>query len=108
MGKEDCEEVETVMFIPSIPHIKLMKNFKKKDREFRKGTAMKRIKFVERAGISLQDELVSGNPWKDIKCGREKCFVCRSEKGGMGECMKENALYSIKCIECRKSKVKSD
>ena len=78
-----------------------MKMLKETDRLFRKGTNMKRIKFVERAGLSLQDMLVSGNPRKDIKCGRVKCFICRSEKGGMGQCMKENALYSIRCLECR-------
>ena len=97
--EEDSEEIESVMFLPSTPHGELMKRVKEADRQFRRGTDIKRIKFVERAGKSLQDILVSGNPWSDLKCGREKCFVCRSEKGGMGECMRENALYRILCKE---------
>ena len=91
--EDDDAEVETVLFLPSTPHGKLMKKLKETDRIFRMGTNIKRIKFVERSGTSLQDMLVSGNPWRDIKCGREKCFICRSLKGGMGACTNENALY---------------
>ena len=63
---------------------------------------MRQIKFVERAGVSIKDTLVSSNPWREMKCGRIDCFVCRGEKGGMGSCMKESVLYSIRCEECRK------
>ena len=63
--EEDSEEIESVMFLPSTPHGELMKSVKEADRQFRRGTDIKRIKFVERAGKSLQDILVSGNPWSD-------------------------------------------
>ena len=63
---------------------------------------MRTIKFIERAGISLRDSLVSSNPWSDLKCGRKQCFVCRGEKGGVGACMKENVLYSVCCEECKR------
>ena len=79
-----------------------MKNMKEADQQFRKGTKMRQIKFVERAGVSLRDTLVSSNPWGDMKCGREQCFMCKSEKGGISKCMKEGILYSIRCDECEK------
>ena len=70
------------MFVPSTPGGELMKLMRDADRDFRKGTLMKQIKFVERAGPSIKDILVSSNPWGDLKCGRPKCFICRGEKGG--------------------------
>ena len=74
---------------------------KETDRDFRRGTTIPPIKFIERAGTSLTDTLVSGNPSGDKKCGREECFVCRGEKGGMKSCMKEGVLYLIKYEECK-------
>ena len=98
----DETEPETVLFIPSTPRGELLKRMRETDLQYRRGTDMRQIKFVERAGVSLKDTLVSGNPWGDMKCGREDCFVCRGEKGGIGGCMKESVVYSIRCEECRK------
>ena len=75
---------------------------KEADLQFRKGTFMRQIKFVERAGVSISDTLVSSNPWGELKCGRENCFVCKSEKGGIAKCRKEGVLYNIKCEEFKK------
>ena len=94
-------EPETVMFIPSTPRGELLNTLKETDRDFRKGTNIKPIKFIERAGISLTDTLVDSNPWGKNKCGRSECFVCRGEKGGIKDCMKEGVLYRIKCDDCR-------
>ena len=90
------------MFIRSTPRGELLKKLKETDELFRRGSDMRQIKFIERAGVSLRDTLVSSNPWSDQKCGREECFVCRGEKGGIGSCMKESVLYSIRCDECKK------
>ena len=79
-----------------------MKSLREADSLFRRGSKVRPIKFIERAGISLRDSLVSNNLWSDMKCGRNQCFVCRGEKGGVGSCMKENVLYSIRCEECRR------
>ena len=67
---------------------------------------MRQIRFVERAGVSLQDTLVSSNPWGDEKCGRGGCFVCRGDNGGVDSCMKESVLYSIRCNECERGERK--
>ena len=90
-----------MIFVPSTPRGELVKRMKETDSMFRQGTKMRQMKFIERAGVSLRDTLVSSNPWNDRKCGRLDCFVCKSEKGNIGGCMKENVLYSIKCEECR-------
>ena len=100
-GKGEELEPETVLFIPSTPRGELLKLLKETDQDFRRGTKIKPIKFIERAGTSLTDTLVTGNPWGDNKCGRESCFICRGEKGGMKQCMKEGVLYRIKCDECK-------
>ena len=71
----DETEPETVLFIPSTPRGELLKRMRETDLQYRRGTDMRQIKFVERAGVSLKDTLVSGNPWGDMKCGREDCFV---------------------------------
>ena len=95
------EEAETVLFVPCTPRGELLKLMRETDRKFREGTSIRKFKFVERRGKSLQDLLVSGNPWSDQKCGREKCVICRRETGNLGECTRENALYRITCIECK-------
>ena len=86
----------------------LLRRLKEEDKEFREGTKMGQIKFVERAGTSVRDLLVTSNPWGDMKCGRQKCFVCKSEGAGIGKCMKENVLYSIRCNECRERERESE
>ena len=63
---------------------------------------------MERREKSIQDILVSGNPWSDRKCGRDRCFICERENGSMGECMRESALYRITCMECKKGEKVSE
>ena len=103
LKRGDCaeQEAETVMFIPSTPRGELMRAMKEADINFRKGTKIKPIKFVERAGVSMTDMLVESNPWGDMVCGRNGCFICRGEKGGIKHCMKEEILYKITCEECK-------
>ena len=85
-----------------------MKAMKEADIDFRKGTQIRPIKFVERAGMSLINSLVESNPWGDSKCGRVDCFICRGEKGSIKECMKESVLYNIRCDECKERGKKAE
>ena len=107
-NQDNEEEAETVLFVPCTPRGELLKIMRETDRKFREGTKIRKFKFVERRGKSLQDQLVSGNPWSDLKCGREKCVICQRENGSLGECTKENALYRITCKECKKADVTSE
>ena len=63
---------------------------------------------MDRKGKSLQDILVSGNPWSNRKCGMDKCFICERENGSMEECMRESSLYRIKCMECKRGEKVSE
>ena len=87
--------------MPSTPRGELVKRMRETDSQFRKGSKLRQIKFIERAGVSLRDTLVSSNPWGEMKCGRKECFVCKSENGGIAKCMRESVLYSIRCEECK-------
>ena len=104
--KRDYSDPETVIFVPSTPRGELVKRLREADDQFRRGSKVRAIKFIERAGISLKDKLVSSNPWGEQKCGRVACFICRGEKGGMNQCMKESVLYTISCEECKKRESK--
>ena len=53
-GGEELEP-ETVMFVPSTPRGELVKLMRDTDRDFRRGTKIQPMKFVERAGVSLVD-----------------------------------------------------
>ena len=101
-------ESETVMFVPSTPRGELVKAMKEADTNFRKGTRIKPIKFVERAGLSLSDMLVDSNPWGDQECGRKGCFICRGVKRGIRNCMKEGVVYNITCEECKSKEKKAE
>ena len=57
-----------------------------------------RFRIVEKGGITLEQKLRRSNPWAGEKCGRPKCFPCRSERGG--NCYRESVTYTIWCEEC--------
>ena len=56
----------------------------------------------------MVDMLVQSNLWGDMECGRKECFICRGEKGGMRQCMKEGVLYNITCEECKAQEKKAE
>ena len=35
-------------------------------------------------------------------------MICKRESGSMRECMQENGLYNITCMECKKDDTKSE
>lgn len=57
-----------------------------------------KIKIVEKAGTSVKRMLQRSDPFKERKCTRDDCIVCRTE--GKGPCKATNAVYKIKCTEC--------
>ena len=61
------------------------------DRE-REGTTQRRVKFVERGGVTVKDLLCRNNPWGKVKCGQEYCIVCSFSKEE-GECRQEGVVY---------------
>ena len=59
---------------------------------------LKRVKFVERGGNSIQGILCRSNPWKEKKCGDGECMVCRTEV--KGDCRVESVVYEVKYTKC--------
>ena len=62
-GKEEESDVETVLFVPHTPGGILAKMMQEEDDRFRRGTAIKKIKMVERGGTTIKGILGRTNPW---------------------------------------------
>ena len=61
-----------------------------------------RTKYVERAGVTLRDQLVEKTIWQSLLggCQRNNCFVCQSTKGKGISCRTEGTCYQITCKLC--------
>ena len=69
---------------------------------------MKKIKMVERGGVTAKDILTKTNPWSEEGCERSDCLPCRGERGKGGNCQKENVVYRVTCQECAIRQVKAE
>ena len=85
------------LFVPHTPRGELAKKMKEKEAQNNQGRSI-RFRIVEKGGITLEQKLRRSNPWAGEKCGRPKCFPCRSERGG--NCYRESVTYTIWCEEC--------
>ena len=74
-------EYETVLFVPYTPDGALATALRAYEK---KRGAKKRIRIVERAGISLKSKLFSTNPWSKEGCVRTGCFPCLPGGGTAG------------------------
>jgi hypothetical protein len=91
-------EYESVLLVPQTPGGELAAALRAFER---KRGALRRIRIVERAGVSLKQKLFSSNPWAREGCARKDCFPCRSGAGEGGVCRRENLTYVIDCITCK-------
>ena len=99
MAVDSHWDYKTVLFIPQTPNGELASAFREYEK---KRGASRRIRIVERAGVSLKQKLFSSNPWAKEGCNREDCFPCKSEGGEGGICRRENLTYKIDCMYCSK------
>ena len=106
--KEEESEIETIMFVPHTPNGTLARLLQEEDDQFRRGTDLKKIKMVERGGVTVKDILTKTNPWSEEGCERNDCLPCRGERGKGGNCQKENVVYRITCQECATRAVKAE
>ena len=84
------EETEAVMFVPPTPGQELVKLLQEGDDRAREGTKQRRVKFVERGGETVKDQLCRNNPWGKRRCERERCLSCPwSKDGNGGECRQD-------------------
>ena len=84
---------ESIIFVPSTPSSVLQRRYQAEINRH----DMK-IRVVEKAGRSLKSLLQRSDPFKDKLCGRERCFVCDTEK--KGSCDKNGINYAITCVSC--------
>ena len=70
----DRPMVRSVMFVPFTWDGILVKRLRQSEEKMSPFTNW-RIKFVERAGVKVQDMLHTSNPWQGADCGREKCLL---------------------------------
>ena len=73
------EDPEVVVFIPHTPNGILKERIQEKDRKMVEAMGMRRIKFVERGGRSLQRILCRSNPWREKKCGGRTVLYARQK-----------------------------
>ena len=134
-GEEQRTVVEAVCFVPFTPGSRLKKELQTVDDILSQTMNAPRVRFVERGGQSIIEEVGSNNPWKQEEfCGRDRCGVCEGrviigaekeeETAAMvtGEskptkkpkedmlalpgCTEEGVNYSLECLQCRKEGVR--
>ena len=85
------------LFVPHTPRGELAKRMRAKEMENNQGRKI-RFKIIEKGGVTLEKKLRRSNPWAGGRCGRERCFPCRGNKGG--NCWREGVTYTLWCEEC--------
>ena len=85
------------LFVPQTPRGELAKRMKEKEAQNNQGRKI-RFRIVEKGGITLEQKLRRSNPWSKEKCGRPKCFPCKTDDGG--NCWRESVTYTLICEEC--------
>ena len=99
--KKKEREIETVIFVPHTPGGSLRKQLPEEDDRLTEMLGMKRVRFVERGGVSIAALLCRSNPWREQKCKRANCQICRGGKGG--ECHVESVVYQVECLRCKEA-----
>ena len=88
-------EVETKRLYSCLRHL---------DHSYRRNTTVKletrdiKIKVVEKTGTTVKKMLQKSNPFKQQRCGRENCLVCK--QAGRGPCNAQGVMYDIECQGC--------
>lgn len=102
--EQDSRQVESVVFIPYTNRGELKKRLQKVDDSITKMMGVGRAKYIERAGVTLQSQLVEKNIWQSLLggCQRRYCYVCQSTKGKGISCRTEGTCYEITCQICEK------
>ena len=102
-GKKGTKDVKTegIVFVPCTPRGALVKLLQESDDLFAKLHGLQRVRFIERGGLKLTDQLVRKNPWGSQDCGRGDCPVCvGGEEKQVGKCVEECTVYKITCLGC--------
>ena len=59
-----------------------------------------KLKVVEKVENNVRKELQRSNPFKEEKCGKDKCMICKLESGV--NCRARGCVYEMLCSECER------
>ena len=120
-----------MIFIPATPGSGLKERLQKQDNIICQASNCPQVRFVERAGTTLMEELGNNNPWaNDWFCPRQDCLPCqgrlelakeaeevamkmlnkeetgtiksrKADRNSIPSCTGEGTNYSIECLTCR-------
>ena len=76
----------------------LKRRLQERDTKMVESMGLRKVKFIERGGRSVQGILCKSNPWKEKECGGKDCLVCKTE--AKGECRVELVVYQVECGKC--------
>ena len=76
------ETPDVVVFIPHTPGGILKERLQMKDENLREVMGMKKVKFVERGGRSLQVLLCRSKSCREKECRGTDCIFCQTETQG--------------------------
>ena len=104
--KGDMKEPVTtsIMFVDNTPHGGLCTHLQTSENRMG-GIFGRRVKMVERGGVSLGQVLSNRNPWAGGGCSRDDCHPC-GQGGGerrKDDCFKRNILYESRCGTCEET-----
>ena len=76
-GKGDKNRIEGIVFVPCTPRGVLVKELQLREDKFAKLHGLKRVKFVEKGGLKISEQIVKKDPWANKEFGRPECIVQR-------------------------------
>ena len=88
----------SVIFVPQTRFGALANKLKQDEVALTQITGEK-LKVTERSGTTVEQLLISSNPWQAGDCGRDSCLVCRHGDGKQ-VCGKRSVMYETFCIPC--------
>ena len=78
-------QTETVVFIPSTPGSKLKNLLQSQDNLITSSMNTPQVRFVERSGTTVMEDLGRTNPWAaEWFCPRKDCVPCQGRSFGPG------------------------
>ena len=88
-----------VIFVPQTPSGELAKRTREVIQKMEHLLKFK-LKVVERAGTSLQNQFSQSSIWRGMACGRQECIPCHQEGEEIQNCTKTSLVYENICLVC--------
>ena len=100
-GEEDLK-TRAVLFVPQTPMGELATRTREVLERMKEVMGF-RLKVVERAGVSLQNQFSQSALWRSLPCERKECIPCMQGGEEVPECTKTSVVYENICLVCNPS-----